>query len=98
MIKIVKSAMIKKYGGLFFINNALEAVTFPCSSPPSLRDTSPPGVEELFAHLKQIYWLTNATKTQEKGPHNREAPSFLGIRLCYKLLSSDYASHLTNLV
>ena len=60
----------------FFINNALEAVTFPCSSPPSLRDTSPPGVEELFAHLKQIYWLTNAAITQEKGPHFREAPGF----------------------
>ena len=41
--------MIKKYGGSFFINNALEAVTFPYSSPPSLRDTSPPGVEELFS-------------------------------------------------
>lgn len=51
--------MIKKYGGVFFKQNA---------------------------------------KTQEKGPHNREAPSFLGICLCYKLLSSDYASHLTNLV
>ena len=45
----MKSAMIKKYGGLFFTNNALEAVTFPCSSLPSLRDTSPPGVEEPFS-------------------------------------------------
>ena len=46
--------MIKKYRGLFFIYNALEAVTFPCSSPPSLRDTSPPGVEELFAQLNRF--------------------------------------------
>ena len=40
----------------------------------------------------------SSTITQEKGPHYCEAPSFLGICLCFKLLSSDYASHLTNLV
>ena len=36
-------------------------------------------------------------KTQEKGPRDCEAPLSLGICLCL-LLSSDYASHLTNLV
>ncbi len=44
------------------------------------------------------YFFTSTPKHMKKGPHNREAPSFLGICLCYKLLSSDYASHLTNLV
>mgnify|MGYP007037128318 CR=1 FL=1 len=42
-------------------------------------------------------FFEHTAKRQEKGPHFREAPGFLGI-VCSKLLSSDYASHLTNLV
>ncbi len=68
---------------------------------PPLRHCMTPPLREWRSYLhslKLIYWLTNVNKTQEKGPHFREAPEFLGICLCYKLLSSDYASHLTNLV
>ena len=43
-------------------------------------------------------FFERSAKREEKGPHFREAPSLLGICLCFKLLSSDYASHLTNLV
>ena len=49
--------------------------------------------------IKKILWFffEHTAKTQEKGPRDCEAPLSLGICLCL-LLSSDYASHLTNLV
>ena len=45
----MKSVMIKKYGGLFFINNALEAFA-PLRTPPLRHCVAPPPQrgEELF--------------------------------------------------
>ena len=42
-------------------------------------------------------FFDQSAKTQEKGLHGCGTPLSLGICLCL-LLSSDYASHLTNLV
>ena len=67
--------------------------------PSSLRSVGMTAMgKRLYYYVIKVMNISKNNKSvKKKGPHFREAPGFLGI-VCPKLLSSDYASHLTNLV